>query len=317
MLYVSVANTSPDVDGTARIGINLFTDSVVALDVATGQLKWYYQQVHHDLWDYDSASHPALFDVQIGGQTVKAVAQAQKNGYLYILNRETGRPLHGDIETPVPTATNVPGEEPWPTQPVPLKVNGQPMEPFVPLFPSKPTPENATAVPWMTAPSIDMAKPFFHSPGVLGGANFAPLSYSAKTGLVYVVGIDWPCTFWVTPVGATLLPGQSSFGGGLELIGPPTGTLTAYDPATGELVWQTATPGYNQAGSAVTAGNLVFVGDHLGYFYAFDATTGTQMWKFNAGSYVKSSPMIYEINGKQFISVNAGDDILTFGLPGN
>ena len=83
-------------------------------------MKWYFQQTHHDVWDYDSGNQPVLFDMQVRGQRVRALAEASKNGYLYILNRETGQPVHPIRETPVPTETTRPGEQPWPTQPIPV-----------------------------------------------------------------------------------------------------------------------------------------------------------------------------------------------------
>ena len=100
-------------------GKNLFTDSIIALALDTGKLAWYFQQTHHDVWDYDSGGPPILFDMQVQGRRVKAVAEASKNGYLYILNRETGEPVHPIKEMPVPTETTLQGEQPWPTQPIP------------------------------------------------------------------------------------------------------------------------------------------------------------------------------------------------------
>ena len=101
LIYVAVGN--PFGDSSKRAGMNLFTDSILALSLDTGELKWHYQQVHHDVWDYDSGNPPILFDMQVRGQRVKALAEASKNGYLYILNRETGQPVHPIKETPVPT----------------------------------------------------------------------------------------------------------------------------------------------------------------------------------------------------------------------
>ena len=103
--------------------------------LSTGKLKWHYQQTHHDVWDYDSGGPPILFDMQVRGQRVRALAEASKNGYLYILNRETGQPVHPIKEMPVPTETARPDEHPWPTQPIPYKANGQPMSPVCPVFP--------------------------------------------------------------------------------------------------------------------------------------------------------------------------------------
>ena len=122
MMYIAVGN--PFGPSDLRDGLNLFTDSVVALYLEDGQLQWYYQLVHHDVWDYDNGSQPILFDMELDGAPVKALAQANKNGWMYLLNRETGEPIHPIIETPVPTETDREGEEPWPTQPIPHKANG-------------------------------------------------------------------------------------------------------------------------------------------------------------------------------------------------
>src|SRR4029077_7510693 len=104
------------------------------LSLSTGTLKGYFQQTHHDLWDYDSGNQPILFDMTVRGQRVKALAADSKNGYLYILNRETGKPVHGVKETEVP-ADPRPGEQSWPTQPIPLTAAGKPMAPVRPVFP--------------------------------------------------------------------------------------------------------------------------------------------------------------------------------------
>src|SRR5207249_3496426 len=133
LLYVAVAN--PFGDSTKRAGINLFTDSIIALTLDTGRLKWYYQQTHHDVWDYDSANQPILYDMTVRGQRVKALAEASKNGWLYILNRETGQPVHPIKEISVPTEAGRPDEQPWPTQPIPFTAAGKMMVPVSPVTP--------------------------------------------------------------------------------------------------------------------------------------------------------------------------------------
>ena len=122
LLYFNASNPSPDFDGSARVGTNLFTNSTMALHVATGKLAWYFQAIHHDIWDWDLASGPLLFDAQVGGRTVKAIGAPGKTCYLYVWNRQTGEPINPMIETPVPTYTDVPGEQVWPTQPIVMVV---------------------------------------------------------------------------------------------------------------------------------------------------------------------------------------------------
>ena len=116
LLYVNGSNPAVDYDGSARHGINLFTNSAIALRLSTGKLVWHFQTIHHDIWDYDTATGPLLFDVATGNTTVKGIASLGKTCYAYIWNRKTGMPLNPMVETSVPTTTDVPGEQVWPTQ---------------------------------------------------------------------------------------------------------------------------------------------------------------------------------------------------------
>src|SRR5580765_5959722 len=235
MLYMAVGN--PFGDSTKRSGTNLFTNSIIALTLDTGRLKWYFQQTHHDVWDYDSGAPPILFDMQVNGRRVKAVAEASKNGFLYILDRETGNPVHPIKEMPVPTDNAGPGESPWPTPPVPFTASGKPMEPVCPIEALDiPTERLARNTP---VPVFSPRRPNqIVAPGTGGGTNYSPLSYSPRTGLLYVNAIDQP------------------FNGGRG----PKGYFSAYDPTTGELKWRQIFEGFGQAGSVVTAGDVVFVG---------------------------------------------------------
>ncbi len=318
MIYLMVSNTSPDFDGSARKGINLFTNSVVALDISTGKIRWYFQQVHHDLWDYDSVSPTILFDVQVGGKTIKAVAQAQKNGYVYIFNRETGEPVHPIVEVPVPTATDIPGDEPWPTQPIPFTVFGRVQESAMPVFPIDVAPEAAQFVSTWCSPG-SISKPIIHAPGAGGGPNFAPPAYSPRTGLLYVTAIDSPSMRTVVPQGNSRVAGSPEFNyGSLPPGRGATGYVSAYDPATGAQVWQTKVPRIVQGGVVATAGDLLFVGDYSGYLRALDARTGQELWKFNTGAFIAASPIVYEINGETFVSIASGGGLLEFpGRAGN
>ena len=302
LLYVAVGN--PFGDSTERDGMNLFTDSVLALDIENGQLRWYYQLVHHDVWDYDNGSQPILFDMEVDGEPVRALGQANKNAFLYLLNRETGVPIHSIIETPVSTETDREGEEPWPTQPIPHKADGERMEPVAPIFPEEIPPEHAegkTLVPIFTPTAPNQ----IFAPGFGGGASYGPMAYSPDAGLLYVNAIDRP------------------FDGGRG----PRMFFSAYDPTTGEMIWRQIREGYGQAGPVVTSGGVVFVGtgsNIAGYFFAFDARTGEELWRFNTGAGVFSSPAVYMANGEQFVTVasgggdrgrRGGDLILSFALP--
>ena len=302
MLYMAVGN--PFGDSTKRAGTNLYTNSIIALTLDTGRLKWYFQQTHHDVWDYDSGAPPILFDMQVGGRRVKAVAEASKNGYLYILDRETGKPVHPIKEMPVPTNDAGPGQAPWPTQPIPFTASGKPMEPVCPIepleIPAEQLAKNKVVPIWTPMrPNQIMA------PGTGGGTSYSPLSYSPQTGLLYVNSIDQP-----------LNSGRG-----------PRMYFSAYDPTTGELKWRKIYEGFGQAGSVVTSGGVVFVGtgsNIAGYFFALDAKTGEELWKFNTGSGVFSSPAVYMVNGQEFVVVasgggergrRGGDLLLSFALP--
>ena len=302
MIYFAVGN--PFGDSTKRAGMNLFSDSLIALTLDTGRLEWHYQQVHHDVWDYDSGNQPVLFDMEVAGENVKALAQASKNGWLYILNRETGEPVHPIIETPVPTETATEGEVPYPTQPIPHKANGERMEPVAPVFP-----QDIAAEKMLDNQLVEQFTPIgpnqIFSPGYGGGSNYAPIAFSPDTGLLYVNAIDQPF----------------NSGRGAK------GYFSAYDPTTGELIWRQIFEGYGQAGAVVTKGGVVFVGtgsNEAGYFFAFDAKTGEELWKFNTGAGVFASPSVYVIDGREYVTVasgggsrgrRGGDLILTFALP--
>jgi len=315
-VHLTIANPSPDQDGSARKGINLFTNAFVTLDLRTGELLWYFQQVHHDLWDYDAGQQPTLFDIVVDGQPIRATAAGNKNGLLFILNSETGEPINPIVETPVPTASETPGEEAWPTQPIPHTQAGEPMASLAALFPRVQLYEQFASyerVPFYTPPTLGGA---IHAPreGVHYGGN----AFSPDTGWLYVAGRDFPIFLTAIPVGDTLRAGQFSTAGRRQSAAPALGNVSAYDPLTGELVWRTSIPGGPSAGVLATAGDLVFTGDTDGLFYAFDATTGELLWQFDTGAGIRGQQITYQVNGVQYITVpTAGGVIITFALPGS
>ena len=311
-VHLTIANPSPDQDGSARKGINLFTNAFVTLDLRTGTLLWYYQQIHHDLWDYDAAQQPTLFDVEVDGRTIPATAAGNKNGLLYILNRATGEPINPIVETPVPTDTETPGEEAWPTQPIPHTASGRPMEALAAQFPTEnlyPQFGAYPKLPFYTPPTLDGA---LHAPRE--GVHFGGNSFHPGTGLLYVAGRDFPIMMTSIPVGDTLKPGQFSTAGRRLSAAPAIGNVSAYEPATGELAWRTEIDGGPSAGTLATAGNLVFAAERLGMFYAFNATTGERLWEFYTGASVGAGQISYQVNGVQYVTVPAGDVLLTFTL---
>ena len=285
LVYFAVGN--PYGNSANRDGMNLFTDSLIALDLKTGKLEWYYQQVHHDVWDYDSGNQPVLFDMDVDGQSVKALAQASKNGWLYILDRVTGEPVHPIPEVAVSTQTATEGEEPWPTQPIPNKANGERMEPVSPVFPIDIPPEQMeqyTLVEQFTPLGPDQ----IFAPGFLGEDRIMrPLR------IVLI-----PAFFMLRRLTRRFGLAATRWAIFLLMIRRPVSS-------SGDKFLR----GYGQAGAVVNAGGVVFVGagsNTAGYFYAFDALTGEELWKFNTGAGVFSSPAIYVIDGQEYVTVASG-----------
>ena len=320
LIYFNAANPSPNYDGSSRKGINLFTNAIVALNIDTGELAWYFQTLHHDIWDWDLVSGPILFDVAVDGRTVKGIGSLGKTCYVYMLNRETGEPLNPIVETAVPTTTDVPGEEVWPTQPVPYTSSGVPQQPFCATYPIVTDPELAPRVRQIFHPH-QVNEFIIVAPGLMGGANFGSPSFSPRTGLLYATGKNDAWSIKVNPVGDTLEPGPGNLGhfAGFSEEGKtgvtPTATVAAYDPATGERVWYTEMAGSTNGGNLVTAGDLVFQGIGTGGFYAFDAATGQQLFHYVAESGIRASPATYQVNGTQYVAVVAANTVLAFALP--
>ena len=321
LIYFNTGNPSPDYDGSARPGANLFTNATVALDLETGALRWYYQAIHHDLWDWDHVTGPVLFDVTRNGETIRGVGSAGKNCLLYLWHRETGEPINPMVETLVPTETNVPGEVVYPTQPIPHNARGVPMMPFCATYVHLDDPEAQSRSRQMYTPySIEEHLIVAH-----GGSSFGSPAFSPRTGLLYVTGKNAAVSMIVRPIGDSLEPGPHGDGhsANFEEISripeyTPTTTLTAYEPASGEEVWQQVFPALTTIGASgnlATAGDLVFQGADDGAFYAFHAETGELLFEHRAPRPVRSSPMTYQVNGKQYVTVIATNTVLTFALP--
>jgi glucose dehydrogenase len=324
LVYVNAGNPSPDYDGSARKGTNLFTNAILALSLETGKLAWHYQTIHHEIWDFDLVTGPILFDVTVDGRTIKGVGSAGKNCFLYLWQRDTGRPINPMVETPVATATDVPGEEVWPTQPFPYTAKGVPMAPFCSTFPMLTDPKLlARARPIYTPYSIKEMYIVSH-----GGASFGPMSFSPRTGLLYVTGKNAAVALSVKPVGNTLRQNTQSLGHFASIaVGPERSkdvgmadveTVTAYHPASGELAWQREHPtrsGIGSSGNLATAGDLIFQGSDTGDFYAYHARSGEPLFKYTAPRSIRSNPMTYRVNGRQYVAIVATNTILTFGLP--
>jgi quinohemoprotein ethanol dehydrogenase len=293
MLYIQVGNPSPDLDGTMRAGDNLFTESVVALDLKSGERKWHFQEVHHDIWDYDTVSPNVLFDVEIDGKMVKGLGQTGKTGWVYLLNRETGEPLVGIEEKPVPQMEE---QHTSATQPFPVG------DAFVPME----CPEQIGKYPMGGIFTPFGSEPVLICPGANGGSEWSAASYSPQTEMMYTCGIHQPQIWTFKP--DKLEPGTLRLGS--AFITPPGGktwgTFTGIDVKTNKIGWQNQLDQMCIGGSLATAGGLVFVGEGNGNFNAFDAATGDRLWQFQTGAGVNSTPITYEIDGKQYVAVAAG-----------
>jgi alcohol dehydrogenase (cytochrome c) len=328
LIYFSTGNAGSDWFGGHRPGKNLYAASIVALDLKTGKLKWYYQQVHHDIWDFDSASPVVLFDA--AGN--KGIAQASKTGWLYMLDRATGKPLYGIPEKPVPQDA---GQATWPTQPIPD--NGE----FTPHG-TPPAKDIARVKKEAKAAGLKQPVVIAHAPytpgpvnklliygnGPQGGVNWQPISYNEKTNMFYICSsVSW--VGFVSGPTKFVRPGVT-YNGALGAAGvawpEAYGTFTAIDGTSGKVAWQKRFPEPCYAGTATTAGNLVFVGRNGGMLQAYDATTGKMLWSFQTGAGANDTATIFQQNGKEYVAFLSGgnslaatphgDSLWLFGLDG-
>ena len=318
LMYFATGNPGPDYNGSVRRGDNLFSTSIVAVDAKTGAYRWHFQQVHHDIWDYDAASPVTLFDIDIDGTPRKAIAEASKTGWVYILDRETGTPLIGIDERPVPQE---PRQGTAPTQPYPRGDAFIPQS--IPIAPEGTTLVNEGEIftPFWTTPVL-------MKPGPPGGVNWPPSSYDPKTGYLYVCASDRIWSYLAQEVTAERPPeGAGYIAGGIGgFHGHSLGVFAALDMRTNELVWQQhwAEPCYS--GSIATAGGLVFVGRSDGRLTALDSSDGAKLWEFQTGAGMNSTVSVFEHDGKQLIVAYSagnlfagsvrGDSVWLFSLDG-
>jgi len=297
LVYFAVGNCGPDYDGSMREGDNLFCASVLAVNAKTGAYAWHFQQVHHDIWDYDAASPVLLFDTVVNGQPRKAAAQAGRTGWVYILDRTNGKPLLGIEERPVPQE---PRQKTAKTQPFPIG------DAIVPQC-AEPMPASG----YEKAGCIFEAfweEPVLIQPSGIGGTNWAPMSYNPETGSLYVPGTIRTSAF--ARYGDTYKLGLRYVGGtqAAPIGSPMSGTFTAIGGNTNKIAWQNKTP-YRigqGGGSTTTAGGLVFRGDPDGNFLAINAKTGEELWRFQTGFGADAPPAVYEIDGEEYVAIATG-----------
>jgi quinohemoprotein ethanol dehydrogenase len=299
-------------------GQELFTESIIALNVNTGKLRWYHQAVHHDIWDYDSTNATILFD---RGE-LKGVAYAGKTGWVYAFDRRTGKPIHGITERKVRQA---PRSNTYPTQPF---VNGDKFSEQCPQksdfggkWPMAPDGKPYKTIGCMFAPYDDTGYTLTR-PSALGGANWPPSAYSPDTGYMYICSKDSYMSLKSLPAQKQRLAALGDFFQLDEgfLAGEDTnpalarmdGRLVAMNLRNNRIAWQVKWPNsLCYSGVATTAGNLVFVGRNEGYLEAYHARTGKRLWrspKLKAG--VNAAPAVYSANGKQYVVVHAGGNAI-------
>ncbi len=316
LIYFSTGNPGPDFNGSVRAGDNLFSASIVAVDVRTGKYRWHFQQVHHDLWDFDSPSPVVLFDIEIEGVKRQALAQASKTGWVYVLDRVSGKPLLGIDERPVPQE---PRQATSRTQPYPRG------DAFVPQSMTI-APEGFALVNEGRIFTPYWTEPVVAKPGQLGGANWPPSSYDIRSGYLYVCASDRTGVF---TGGHAQEPkeGERYLGGQFGAIPfGVTGIFAALDMHTNRIAWQQQWPERCYSGSAATAGGLVFVGRSDGRLTALDSSSGKQLWAFQTGAGVNAPPSIFEHRGQQYVIVYSagnlfagserGDSVWLFSLQG-
>ncbi|MCJ2177425.1 PQQ-dependent dehydrogenase, methanol/ethanol family [Novosphingobium album (ex Hu et al. 2023)] len=274
-VYIGTGNAAPYDQQARGPGGNLYTASILALDAATGKYAWHYQPVPGDSWDYDNTSQMTLASLEIGGKMHKVLMQAPKNGFFYVIDRETGKLLNEPGKTTKVT---------WATR----------------VDPKTGVPEISPDAHYVTGASIVW-------PGGVGGHDWQSMSFSPRTGLVYIPvqqiaqrfsregGPD--DAFDVMGVSVSALKKDPGDG---------HGSLVAWDPVAQKEVWRVQHKGLWNGGTLATAGGLVFQGTATGYFKAYDGKTGKELWKFNAGLGIVGAPMSYSLGGKQYVSVLAG-----------
>jgi alcohol dehydrogenase (cytochrome c) len=297
LTYWGVGNPGPDFNPAQRLGDNLYTDSVVALDPDTGALKWYFQFSPHDPYDYDSVQIGVLADLNWKGTPTKAILWGNRNGFFYVLDRTNGRFLSGTPFVKVNWASGI-------------DEKGRPI----------PTPQPEGQPTW---------------PGVQGGTNWYSPSFSPRTGLFYISAWDGYASIF-KPETSQYVPGRNFLGGGATpyagVQGAPgvrvgrvtpintwtdaagNGAVIAIDPLTGQKKWTFKQFDVTDSGNLTTATDLLFTGGREGYFYALDARTGAELWKASLGGQIANGPITYAVDGKQYVSVISGNSLITFAL---
>ncbi len=283
-IFWGTGNPAPDWNGDARKGDNLYSCSLLAINADTGKMKWYFQFSPHETHDWDSAEPPILFDAKIDGKMRHLVAQANRNAFYYVLDRDTGKFITGQ---PFAKQTWAKG----------LSPSGRPIE----------EPNNEPTL-----------KGNLIYPSITGAVNFTSPSYSPLTGYVYVNTREQGAYYYKgNPTMEPANPRDIGGGGGQKVIGGDKAysAVRALEATTGDRKWQFKMVGDSWTGTLATAGNLVFCADAEGNFFALDAATGKPLWHVQLGNSLRANPITYEVDGKQYVEAAAGNSIFTFSLP--
>lgn len=282
-IFWGTSNPAPDFDGGPRPGDDLYTDCLLALDPDNGKLKWYFQFTPHDLFDYDAVETPVLVDAVFKGQAKKLIVEANRNGFLYVLDRTNGKFL---------SATRFSEKLNWATE---IDAAGRPIRTEI-----KPT-DAGTRI----------------CPGMVGATNWHSPAFNPDTSLFYFMALE-SCDIY-TAKSEKFVPGQTYYATGVSQSKGDQNQkiLLAYLIDGDKPAWRyvQSGEGHSSAGVMTTASGLVFFGDDARSFEAVDAATGKPLWHFNTGQNISASPMTYAVNSKQYVAVAAGSDIFTFALP--
>ena len=288
LTYWGVGNPAPDWNGDVRMGDNLYSDSVVALNPDTGELAWYFQFTPHDEWDWDAVQIPVLVDREWEGQPRKLMLWANRNGFFYVLDRVTGEFLHGKNFAKVTWAKG-------------LDENGRPIK----IPEASPTREGVRV--W---------------PSVQGATNWYSPSYSEKTGLFYVSAWEYSSVYHK---GDPLYTRGNRYVGSLPRgVWPNTmkdedeqqghGAIRALSPDTGDLEWEFKMTGVGESGILSTAGDILVTGSRDGNMLVLDSFTGKKLLSLNLGGRIACSPITFTAQGRQYVAVTSGNAMFVFGL---
>ena len=311
LVYFATGNPVPMFGGEIRKGDNLFTASVLALGMKTGERRWHYQVVHHDLWDADIATPLLLYEADVDGQPRKALAAMRADGYLFLFDRETGESLTPIEERPVPQDAF---QHTAPTQPFPVGIEG--ILPDCSFWRDSVPPPFELSCSGFTPLSVDQHTVV--APGVpIPLVRVAPMSFNPETGFIYTQGrvmvgrarrFEDPWLHWA---------------GGYQVTLPdPVGVIVAIDPRSGKVVWkhESRSARLGASGPLTTAGGLMFRGAIDGQVEAYDARTGEQVWTFqtgNLGGWRRPGPSAtYDIDGTQYVAIAMGRELWAFTLDG-